>query len=75
MRKRLWKIAELAFRVRIVLLGKKPEVIPDREQFLEKGPRILSAAHQVQTIGEPERAEKKNAFCAWQPIPFSFGAR
>ena len=68
MGKRLRKIAELSFRTRVVLLGKKADVIPQGEQPFEKRAGILGSANQVQAVCQPKGAKKKNAFRSRQSI-------
>jgi hypothetical protein len=62
MRKCLWKISQLSFLARIVLLGEKPQVVSHIKQALEQFARFFLSVEEVPAPDQPERTWEKNTF-------------
>jgi hypothetical protein len=61
-RKCLRKIAEKTLRYRVVFLGEETEVVSERKQAVEQFHGVRPSADQVEAVGEPKAAGKKNPF-------------
>src|SRR6185503_5920580 len=67
-RERLRKIANQASRVRVVLLGQQPDIIPECKQPLEQLARIVAPPGEDVRIREPEAAGEERALALGQPV-------
>src|SRR3954453_3201292 len=63
-REGLWKVADEAFGLQVILLRQKAKVGSQREQALEQRSRILVAALQNVIVGQPEAAGEKDPLLA-----------
>src|SRR5690348_8937952 len=68
MRERLWEISELALGAWVVLLGQKPDIVPEREQPLEEPAGVVTPAHEHVVVSEPEAAGEERSLARGQAI-------
>src|SRR5919201_3012033 len=64
----LRKISEEPLAGHPVLLGQQADIVPQADCAREHSLGILEAAEQMETLGEPERAEEEGAFPGWEPV-------
>jgi hypothetical protein len=58
----LWKISQLSFLARIVLLGEKPQVVSHIKQTLEQFTRFFLSTEEMPASNQPEGTWEKNTF-------------
>src|SRR5580704_10022005 len=73
-RKRLRKIAEKTLRDGVVFLGEEAEIVSEGKQAVEQFHGVRPPADQVEAVGEPKAAGKKNPFTRGQSIGALTGA-
>src|SRR5580704_250569 len=71
-RKCLRKIPELSFLARIVLLGKKSQIVSHIQQALEQFARFFLSVEQVPAGDQPKGAWDKNSFTPGQSVHAAF---
>src|ERR1035437_3235352 len=65
---RLRKVAQLALRLRVVLLGEQAQIVSQLEESLEHRLALITAPSEHQSIDEPERAGQEGAFLACESV-------
>src|SRR5262250_2725333 len=61
-RKCLWKISQLSFLARVVLLREQSQVVSHIKQALEQFARFFLSTKEVPASNQPETAREKNTF-------------
>ena len=62
------EISHLAFGLGIILFGKEPHIIAQREQPLEQGAGLVIATLQHIIVDQPETAGEERAFARWKSV-------
>src|ERR1700728_3791211 len=68
MRESLRKVPHQPLAFQVVLLGKKPKIVPQGQKTIEELARIASPPNRFQTAHHPEAASEKQAFSRGQAV-------